>query len=91
MRQTLASLRNVVSTEWNPAALSVFDEFIREHEWDLALHVVCDCLLKQATPLEPSVIQQIQTLHDTMEIEDSCVMGLRRKAVPQGDSRHTTE
>jgi hypothetical protein len=78
--QMLASLRNVVSVEWNSDAPAIFDEFIREHEWSLALHVVCDCLLEQTTPPEPAVVEQIQTLHDMMKIEDSCVMKLRRKA-----------
>lgn len=34
MRQIFAKLKNVVSTEWNSDAPAVFDEFIREHEWD---------------------------------------------------------
>ena len=78
--QMLASLRNVVSVQWNSDAPAIFDEFIREHEWDLALHVVCDCLLEQTTPPEPAVVEQIQALHDIMKIGDSCVMKLRRKA-----------
>jgi len=81
IRQILASLRNVVSNgmEWNPDAHAVFDEFIREHEWSLALHVVWDCLLEQATLPEPALVEQIETLHDMMAIEDSCVMKLRQK------------
>jgi len=85
MRQIFANLRNVVSTEWNSDAPAVFDELIREHEWELALHVVCDYLLEPATPpAAPELIEKIQSLHKVMGIEDSCVTDLRRKA-GQGD------
>ena len=81
MRQIFANLKNVVSTEWNPDAPAVFDEFIREHEWELALHVVCDYLLEPKTPSAPQeLIEQIESLHRGMDIQDSCVTELRRKA-----------
>ena len=81
MRQIFANLINVVSTEWNPDASAVFDEFIREHEWELALHVVCDYLLEPATPAAaPELIAKIQNLHEIMGLEDSCVTDLHRKA-----------
>jgi hypothetical protein len=81
MRRILASLRDIVPIEWNPNAIPLFDESIREHEWEVALHVVCDYLLEPATPpAPPEVIQQIQTLHRIMGIEDTCLADLRRKA-----------
>ena len=81
MRQIFANLKNVVSTKWNSDAPAVFDEFIREHEWELALHVVCDYLLEPATPpAAPELIEDIQSLHKAMGIWDSCVTDLRRKA-----------
>jgi hypothetical protein len=81
MRQIFANLKSVLSTEWNPDAPAVFDEFLREHEWGLALHVVCDYLLEPATPpAAAELIEEIQGLHKAMGIEDSCAIDLRRKA-----------
>jgi hypothetical protein len=81
MQQILASLRDIVPIEWNPNAIPHFDESIREHEWEVALHVVCDYLLEAATPpAQLVVIEQILILHRAMGIEDTCVADLRRKA-----------
>jgi len=79
--QRLTSLRAVLSEGQGLNAHQIFDEFVREHEWGLALHVVCDYLLEPATQAAPiAVIQQIQILHEAMAIEDTCVADLRAKA-----------
>lgn len=81
MSQKLGSLRPVLPTGGDLNSPLVFDEFLREHEWGLALHVVCDYLLEPTTQAVPTaVIQQIQTLHEVMGIQDTCVADLRRKA-----------
>jgi hypothetical protein len=58
----------------------LFDEFLQEHEFDSALHVLCDSLL---TPESGSVsdwlIQQIQILHSQMNLQDDCVVKLKQK------------
>ena len=78
VEQKLANLRDIVPIEWNPEAVPLFDEFVREHEWGLALHIVCDYLLEPTTPSAPQgLIEQIESLHKTMEIQDSCVTELR--------------
>jgi hypothetical protein len=78
--QKLASLRPVLSTGGDDAN-QLFDDFVREHEWGLALHVVCDYLLEPKSQAAPTaVIQQVETLHEAMGIVDTCVADLRRKA-----------
>ena len=62
--------------------LDLFDRFLEHNELGLALHAVCDYLLEPASPSpEISMIENILTLHQSMEIEDDCVDRLRRKAV----------
>jgi hypothetical protein len=83
MVQKLASLRPVLSTGGHDVN-QLFDEFVRAHEWGLALHLVCDYLLGPTAKAAPEgVIQQIQTLHEAMRIDDACVVDLRGKAGQQ--------
>ena len=85
MKEKLARLRAVLSTGKGFNFLEIFDEFVREHEWELALHVVCDYLLEPTTQAVPAaVIQQIQILHEAMRIEDTCVADLRGRAKQTG-------
>ena len=81
MKGKLSRLRAVLLTGGDVSFSKLFDEFVQEGEWELALHVVCDYLLEpntQAAP--PTVIQQVQALHEAMRVEDSCVADLQRKA-----------
>ena len=74
----LQFLRPVLLAEGAGSALDLFDEFVREHEFDLALHVVCDFLLdSDSLQVSGSIIDQIQHLHTTMEIDDACVQQLQ--------------
>jgi hypothetical protein len=79
VRQKLAGLRAVLEARQDSAWLAQFDEFIREHEWELALHVVCDHLLESKDHAErPEVLDQIAALHEAIGIKDTCVADLRR-------------
>ena len=80
MVRKLASLKPLLSTGGDDLN-QLFDDFVRQHEWGLALHLVCDYLLEPtAQAASEAVIQQIQSLHEAMEIEDTCVADLRGKA-----------
>jgi hypothetical protein len=58
----------------------IFDEFLREHEFDLALHVVCDFLIASPTVcLSSAVFNEIRDLHKQMGIEDRCISDLEKK------------
>src|SRR5579863_2433795 len=46
VKEKLAQLRAMLSTGSGFNSWEVFDEFVREHEWGLALHVVCVYLLE---------------------------------------------
>lgn len=81
LKAQLENLKNVHPEGLGPKASGLFDEFIREHEFGLALHVICDHLLGSVTqPTSTTLVQKIQALHEAMKIEDNCVADLRAKA-----------
>ena len=58
--------------------LDLFDEFMQQHEFGLALHVVCDFILDpDSPPANKSTVDQIQGLHIAMKIDDRCVEELQ--------------
>ncbi len=60
--------------------LKLFDEFVREYEFGLALEIVCDRLLEPAVAAPSAeVVSRIERLHDLMEVTDNCVASLRDK------------
>jgi hypothetical protein len=55
----------------------LFDEFMREHEFELALHLLCDYLLERTTqPAAPAIVKLVEKLHASMQIVDNCVANL---------------
>jgi hypothetical protein len=85
LRERLRDLRPVLLR--NPCSqsyLEFFDEWVREYEFDLALHAVCDYLLEQNTVPENITIEQISSLHEAMDIQDECVNRLRLKTGAAG-------
>ena len=57
-----------------------FGEFLREHEFDLALHVVCDFLIESPTVrVSAPVLNEIRDLHEMMNLQDQCVCDLEKK------------
>jgi hypothetical protein len=74
----LQSLRPIMLTDHSHSFLDLFDEFMREQEFELALHVVCDYILEPNSPnVTKSTVEQIRRLHTAMEIADSCVEKLQ--------------
>jgi hypothetical protein len=74
----LSELRYVFSKDddWR----KLFDEFIREYEFELALHVICDYLLEPEIQIpHDSILEKISSLHSTMQVEDDCLTKLRAK------------
>jgi hypothetical protein len=60
-------LRPVLLVEGARSALDVFDEFVQQHEFKLALHLVCDFILdSDSRQVSESIINQIQHLHTAM-------------------------
>ena len=81
LKGQLEDLKNVLPKGLDRRGSDLFDEFIREHEFGLALHVICDHLLGSTTQMPtPTLIQKIQALHVAMKIEDNCVGSLNAKA-----------
>jgi|SRR5208282_821629 len=86
MKAKLLPLRAVLPTGGDVKWSEIFDEFVEQHEWELALHAVCDCLLEPKSHAAPAaVIRQIETLHEAMGIVDACVADLRRKVGTGGN------
>ena len=78
LRAQLQSLRPILLNEGSQSFLKLFDEFIEHYEFGLALHVVCDYILKLDSPkVSTAIVEQIRQLHITMKIIDGCVEGMR--------------
>jgi len=81
VREQLQALRDSVpSLDAARKYLEMFDEFVREHEFGLALETFCDFLLDDMTaPVSQSVLESVACLHDWMEVRDNCVDRLKVK------------
>lgn len=81
LRSELRELRQVLpETSDTEDYLGLFEEFVCECEFDLALHNVCDYLLEPGTPsVAMETIVRIQALHATLEVQDDCVERLKAK------------
>jgi hypothetical protein len=81
MTQKLERLGTDVAME-NADCVALFDDFVQHSEWELALHIVCDYLLEmRSLPAPPRVVEQINALHELMQIQDACVSELRARAI----------
>ena len=82
LQAQLKNLRSVLVTERSEAFRDLFDEFLKHYEFELALHALCDFVLESdSPPVTTTILEQIQHLHATMKINDSCVEQLRKKAL----------
>jgi hypothetical protein len=80
LRTQLQFLRPLLLNEPGHSCLDLFDEFLQEQEFGLALHVVCDLILQPDSPgVSKATVDQIQRLHAAMEIDDRCVEELQKK------------
>lgn len=76
LREELESLRRVFAKSDAETYREHFDEFLRQHEFELALHSVCDYLIGMASACDALTLECIQRLHEGMKIEDDCVLRL---------------
>jgi hypothetical protein len=80
LQSELKSLRTVLLGEHGHSFLDLFDQFMEQREFGLALHAVCDFLLgPNSSQVDKSTVDQIQGLHIAMEIDDRCVEELRSR------------
>ncbi|MBZ5523530.1 MAG: hypothetical protein LAP21_14950 [Acidobacteriia bacterium] len=82
LKSQLEGLRNsIFGLQNDPKYMELFDEFLREQEFGLALETLCDFLLEPRSALaSESLLEQIENLHQLMNVMDSCVQDLRDKA-----------
>ena len=81
LQAQLKALRPVLLTRHGHSFLDLFDEFMQQREFGLALHAVCDFILEPDSPrVNRSTLDQIQQLHVAMDIDDGCIQELRRKS-----------
>ncbi|WP_263417851.1 hypothetical protein [Terriglobus albidus] len=74
LRGRLTALRFLFST--NPEAeqaRAYFDENIREYEFEIAMHALCDYLFEVRRPISSDVLAEIGKLHALMGVDDDCV------------------
>lgn len=68
---------------------ALFDDFLANREFGLALNVLCDFLLEpDVPPLSESEFNEIALLHTLMEVQDDCLVRLRDK---RQDSQNVSE
>jgi len=73
----LQELKDLLSEGVDLKRSQLFDEFMREHEFGLALHLLCDYLLEPTTQLvTPTIVKLVEKLHASMQIVDNCVADL---------------
>jgi hypothetical protein len=77
----LESLRAVFSAGIKAEVYStLFDDFLSNREFGLALEVLCDFLLEpDVRPVSDLELNEIALLHALMEVEDQCFLRLRKK------------
>jgi hypothetical protein len=77
LKKSLATLSEVFVADGASSYKESFDEFMREHEFGLALHSVCDYLISEGVgQITLDRIILIQELHSAMQLQDSCVSEL---------------
>jgi hypothetical protein len=83
LQAELLLLRQELLVETAQSFVNLFDEFMNEGEFGLALHVVCDFLLEPDFPrVTESTLDRIQRLHTAMKLDDSCVQDLQDRKLP---------
>ena len=76
IQDMLNSLSEVFTADHALLQKTQFDEFVRKHEFDLALHLVCDYLISEAALITVSRMVTIDDLHAEIQIRDNCISGL---------------
>jgi hypothetical protein len=81
LKTRLESLRGLLSPEIKAEVYSaLFDDFLSNREFGLALEVLCDFLLEpHVRPVSEAELNEIASLHVLMEVEDQCFLRLREK------------
>jgi hypothetical protein len=77
LQKSLTTLAEVFAPSEGSSYKVSFDEFMREHEFGLALHSVCDFLMSEGTAqITLDRIVLVQELHAAMQLWDNCVSEL---------------
>jgi hypothetical protein len=81
LRTRLEALRPIFPSGGRGETCSaLFDDFLENREFGLALDVLCDFLLEpNVPPLTETEFNEITTLHTLMEVQDDYLLRLRDK------------
>ena len=88
LKTRLESLRGVFSAGIKADVYSaLFDDFLANREFGLALEVLCDFLLEpDVRPASDLEVNEIASLHALMEVEDQCFLRLSNKRQGPGNA-----
>lgn len=79
IEKSLTTLANALITDNTATYREWFDEFMREGEYSLALHILCDYLsLEEKALITTDRIMIVQELHSMMMLDCNCVSELER-------------
>jgi hypothetical protein len=81
VQKVLVCLRaEITALNCHEGYLRLFDEFVREEEFGLAVYTLCDCLLEQpVVAISASALKNVDELRQTMQLEDPCLDELKAK------------
>jgi hypothetical protein len=81
LRTRLETLRPIFSSGGKSETFcALFNEFLENREFGLALEVLCDFLLEPDVSLPSEIeLNEVAELHALMEVQDDCLLRLRGK------------
>src|SRR4051812_19230200 len=81
LEKRLNELRSLIaSSQRGIKYVELFDEFMREKEYGLALDTFCDFVLEpDSTSFTDDLAHELISLHIAMEIDDECLLKLKRR------------
>jgi hypothetical protein len=78
VRERLGRLARLVS---DARRQKFFQENLDVNEFEVSYYALCDFLLEPGTPpVSGAVLDEIESLHTLMKIQDDCIKKLRQKA-----------
>ena len=80
LRSELLRLRHLFPPNAREGSLDHFDESLEADEYEIALHVLCHCILATPAPrITDEDVERIDLLHTRMGLIDGCVESIRWK------------
>ena len=85
VQTALLKLSDLLSSDNTVSYKALFEEFMDEHEFGLALHVICDYLAAEGVgAINSHSLALVDCLHRDMHIEDDCIFHIEKARFQKG-------